>query len=59
MFERYQGGEQAILVHVDFQETDKADNQAQIAEFVELVTSAGIKVLDLVTTRRHSPHAQV
>jgi len=56
MFERYQGGEQAILVHVDFQESDKADNQAQVAEFVELVTSAGIKVDELLTTRRNAPH---
>jgi len=58
MFDRYEGGEQAILVHVDFNSRDKSNNEAQLAEFVELVTSAGLDVLDLVTTRRPAPHAK-
>lgn len=58
MFDRYEGGEQAVLVHIDFQEGDASENQSQIAEFVELVTSAGIDVLDIVATRRNRPHAK-
>jgi GTP-binding protein HflX len=58
MFDRYQGGEQAVLVHIDFQSLDAETNQAQIAEFVELVTSAGIAVLELLTSRRNAPHAK-
>ncbi|MEL0037384.1 MAG: GTPase HflX, partial [Gammaproteobacteria bacterium] len=58
MFDRYQGGERALLLHIDFQTLNSEQNQAQIAEFVELVTSAGIQVLDLVTSRRSAPHAK-
>ena len=58
MFDRYEGGERALLLHIDFQTLNAEQNQAQIAEFVELVTSAGIQVLDLVTSRRSAPHAK-
>ncbi len=58
MFDRYQGGERALLLHIDFQTMDAEENQAQVAEFVELVTSAGIQVLDLITARRTAPHAK-
>ena len=58
MFDRYQGGERALLLHIDFQTLGAEENQAQVAEFVELVTSAGIQVLDIVTARRTAPHAK-
>lgn len=58
MFDRYQGGERALLLHIDFQTLNSEQNQAQIAEFVELVTSADIQVLDLVTSKRSAPHAK-
>ena len=55
MFERYQGGEQAILVHVDFRdETARED----LRELEMLATSAGATILDTITTRRDSPHAK-
>jgi GTP-binding protein HflX len=51
LFERPQGGEKAVLVHIDFQEPD-ADS---LAEFRELVESTGAEVVAVVTGRRHSP----
>ncbi|WP_144393914.1 ribosome rescue GTPase HflX [Pleionea sediminis] len=52
MFERYQGGERAILVHVDFPDQN---NQEDLTEFVDLTNSAGIEILSIVTTSRSSP----
>ena len=52
MFDRHSGGESAILVHIDF---DQESNQEDLQEFVELVRSAGLKVVDIVTAKRHSP----
>lgn len=52
MFDRHSGGESAILVHIDF---DQESNQEDLQEFVELVRSAGLKVMDIVTAKRHSP----
>lgn len=55
MFERYKGGEQALLVHVFFpQENDIED----LKEFEVLVTSAQIDILDIVTTSKKSPQAK-
>ncbi len=55
MFERYQGGESALLVHVFFpQESDIED----LKEFEVLVTSANIDILDVVTTSRKAPSAK-
>ena len=51
MFERPQGGEKAVLVHIDFQEHD----ESAIAEFRELVESTGAEVVAVVTGKRHSP----
>ena len=49
MFERYKGGEKALLVHVFFpQESDIED----LKEFEVLVSSAQIEILDIVTTSR-------
>ena len=55
MFERYQGGEQAILVHVDFK--DEAARE-DLRELEMLATSAGATILGTITTRRDSPQAK-
>jgi len=49
------GGEEAILVHVDFPE---GANREDLNEFRELVISAGADPVDLVTTRRDVPHVK-
>ncbi|MWP62157.1 ribosome rescue GTPase HflX [Gilliamella sp. Pas-s25] len=55
MFERYKGGETALLVHVFFpQESDIED----LKEFEVLVSSAQIDILDIVTTSRKSPQTK-
>ncbi|NUF28197.1 GTP-binding protein HflX [Gilliamella bombicola] len=55
MFERYKGGETALLVHVFFpQENDIED----LKEFEVLVSSAQIDILDIVTTSRKSPQTK-
>ena len=55
MFERYKGGESALLVHVFLpQESDIED----LKEFEVLVTSARIEILDIVTTSRKTPQAK-
>jgi GTPase len=51
LFERPQGGEKAVLVHIDFQEHDAA----ALAEFRELVESTGAEVVAVVVGKRHSP----
>ncbi len=56
MFERYEGGERAILVHVDFPEQS---NQEDCEEFVELTTSAGIEILSIITCARSAPQAKL
>ena len=53
MFERPQGGERAVLVHLEFSShTDKE----QLDEFRELATSAGVKPVTTVTGSRATPH---
>lgn len=55
MFERYEGGEKALLVHVFFpQESDIED----LREFESLVSSAQIEILNTLTTNRKNPHAK-
>lgn len=55
MFDRYEGGEQAVLVHVNFSsENDRED----LDELGLLVSSAGVSTLAVVTTSRHSPDAK-
>ncbi len=55
MFERYEGGESAVLVHVDFPDHN---SQEDLNEFVDLTTSAGIDIRGIVTTSRSSPVAK-
>lgn len=52
MFERPRSGERAILVHVTRQGQPDPD---ELQEFSELATSAGARVLELVTGARNSP----
>ncbi|WP_406705493.1 ribosome rescue GTPase HflX [Sodalis sp.] len=53
MFDRYDAGEQAILVHIFFsQDKDMEDLQ----EFESLVSSAGVAALHVVTGSRKAPH---
>lgn len=55
MFDRYEAGEQAVLVHVDF--TDEGARE-DLAELQMLASSAGANVLSVMTCRRTSPHAK-
>lgn len=53
MFDRYEAGEQAILVHIEFpKEGDREDLQ----ELEMLVSSAGVSSLAVVQGSRQSPH---
>ncbi|WMQ74487.1 MAG: GTPase HflX [Sodalis sp.] len=53
MFDRYNAGEQALLVHIFFsQDKDMEDLQ----EFESLVSSAGVAALRVVTGSRKAPH---
>ncbi|MGY0220003.1 ribosome rescue GTPase HflX [Endozoicomonadaceae bacterium StTr2] len=51
-FDRYEGGENAVLVHLEF--TDEKDREDS-REFQELVHSAGVNAVDFVTVSRHEP----
>ncbi|MCF6457599.1 ribosome rescue GTPase HflX [Pseudoalteromonas sp. MMG024] len=55
MFDRYEAGEQAVLVHIEFpNEGDREDLQ----ELEMLVSSAGVNALTVVQGSRQSPHAK-
>ncbi|WP_145542089.1 ribosome rescue GTPase HflX [Yersinia alsatica] len=53
MFDRYEAGEQAVLVHIFFSQ-DK--NTEDLREFEALVSSAGVEALQIVTGSRKAPH---
>ncbi len=53
MFDRYEAGEQAILVHINF--TQKGEWE-DLTEFEMLVSSAGVTKLHTVVGSRQSPH---
>ncbi|MCC8464597.1 ribosome rescue GTPase HflX [Photorhabdus bodei] len=53
MLERYEGGEQAVVVHVFFSQDKDTDN---LSEFESLVTSAGVVPVQIVTGSRKAPH---
>jgi GTP-binding protein HflX len=53
LFDRYQAGEQAILVHVDFPDDSSRED---LQEFKMLVSSAGVNALSVVTGKRNTPH---
>jgi len=55
-FERPQnGGELAVLVHIDFPE---GSNREDLQEFQELVLSAGANPVELITSKRDVPDAK-
>ncbi|MFC3033146.1 ribosome rescue GTPase HflX [Pseudoalteromonas fenneropenaei] len=55
MFDRYEAGEQAILVHINFShESDRED----LHELEMLVSSAGVNSLAVVQGSRQTPHAK-
>ena len=56
MFDRYEGGEQAILVNVDF--PDEAVRE-DVDELSLLVSSAGVNALEVVTLSRRAPDAKL
>ena len=53
--ERHQGGERAVLVHIDF---FKQTPEGAESEFVELVNSAGLDALELVSAKKDKPEAK-
>ena len=52
MLDRYEGGEQAILVHIDFREEGERED---LVEFKMLVSSANVNAISIVTGSRSSP----
>ena len=54
-FERPHGGERALLVHINFPHQPDQDD---LAEFIELVRSADIDQVDLITGSRLGPTAK-
>jgi len=53
LFERYQAGERAVLVHLDFPDESSRED---LNEFKMLVSSAGVEALTVVTGKRNTPH---
>ncbi|MGV7962602.1 GTPase HflX [Photorhabdus tasmaniensis] len=53
MFERYEGGERAVVVHIFFSQDKDTDN---LSEFESLVTSAGVVPVQIVTGSRKVPN---
>ncbi|WP_016256135.1 ribosome rescue GTPase HflX [Yersinia pestis] len=53
MFDRYEAGEQAVLVHVYFSQNKDTED---LREFEALVSSAGVEALQIVTGSRKAPH---
>jgi GTP-binding protein HflX len=53
LFDRHEAGEQAILVHVEFQHEGERED---LDELEMLVSSAGVNALKTVTASRQSPH---
>ncbi|MBW8191029.1 GTPase HflX [Neiella marina] len=53
MFDRYQAGEQAVLVHIDFSDEHERED---LRELEMLVESAGVNVQGVVRGSRKAPH---
>ncbi|AWB68506.1 GTPase HflX [Saccharobesus litoralis] len=53
MFDRYESGEQAVLVHVDL---DDEVAREDLQELKLLASSAGVETLAVITTSRSTPH---
>jgi len=52
LIDRPKGGEQAVLVHIEF---PNEDMQEDLAEFKELARSAGANIMGVVIGTRHAP----
>ncbi|NGN98993.1 GTPase HflX [Grimontia sp. S25] len=55
MFDRYEAGEQAVLVHINFTQEGEWED---LSEFEMLVSSAGVSRLQTITGSRQSPHSK-
>jgi GTP-binding protein HflX len=55
LFDRYEAGEQAILVHLDFPDENARED---LQEFEMLVSSAGVNALAIITGKRSTPHTK-
>jgi len=55
LFDRYQAGEQAVLVHLDFPDESTRED---LTEFKMLVSSAGVEALTVVSGKRNTPHSK-
>ena len=53
MFDRYEAGEQAVLVHIDFSDDNSKED---LHELQMLVSSAGVNAVDVITASRQAPH---
>ncbi len=53
MFDRYDAGERAVLVHINFTQEGEWED---LNEFEMLVSSAGVETLQVITGSRQSPH---
>ncbi|MBC3765840.1 ribosome rescue GTPase HflX [Neptunicella marina] len=53
MFDRYEAGEQAVLVHINFSDENSRED---LHELQMLVSSAGVTTVDVVTGSRQTPH---
>jgi GTP-binding protein HflX len=53
LFDRYQAGEQAVLVHLDFPDESTRED---LTEFKMLVSSAGVSALTVISGKRSTPH---
>ena len=53
MFDRYDAGEQAILVHIWFSQDKETED---LQDFETLVSSSGIEALRVITGSRKAPH---
>ncbi|MFC3022583.1 ribosome rescue GTPase HflX [Vibrio zhugei] len=53
MFDRYESGERAVLVHINFTQEGEWED---LSECEMLVSSAGVSTLQVITGSRQSPH---
>jgi len=55
LFDRFEAGENAVLVHVDFSDEQ---NKEDLHELQMLVASAGVNEVNIITTSKNSPQAR-
>ncbi|AWK15220.1 ribosome rescue GTPase HflX [Candidatus Fukatsuia symbiotica] len=57
MFDRYEVGDRAILVHIFFSQKKDKDTE-DLREFESLVSSAGVEAVSVITGSRQFPHVK-